>query len=52
MLCPVFSYNWKARNNQDLCVIRKYLDSRGYDYVGYEIINVKTSGKAEGKFEN
>ena len=50
MLCPVFSYNWKSRNNYDLCVIRKYFDFGEYDYVGYGILNVKTSGKAEGKF--
>ena len=50
MLCPVFSHNWKSRNNYDLCVIGKYFDFSGYDYVGYEIINVKTLRKAEGKF--
>ena len=31
-------------------MLRKYFDFGEYDYVGYGIINVKTSGKAEGKF--
>ena len=50
MLCPVFSYNGKSRNKEDLCVLRKYFDSSCYAHVDYEIIDVKTSGKAEGKF--
>ena len=47
---PCFRIIGNRENNQDLCVIRKYFDFSKYDYVGYGIINVKTSGKAEGKF--